>query len=278
MFAGRKLVIATKHQKEAVIAPPIEKSLGVNCFVAKDFDTDQYGTFSGEIDRKLSPLDTARLKCYAAMKANTCDLAIASEGSFGPHPSMFFVPADDELLVLIDKKNELEIVVREISTNTNFSSTEVSSKADLIAFAEQAKFPSHGLIMKWGAVPGQELLKGIQDWEVLIKTFDQQVQLYDSITIETDMRAHCNPTRMEVIQKAVAKLIEKINIVCPTCGTPGFGISDRREGLPCSSCGFPTRSTLAHISTCQKCGHTREEVYPHGKTNEDPMYCDNCNP
>lgn len=110
MFAGRKLVIATKHQKEAVIAPPIEKSLGVNCFVAKDFDTDQYGTFSGEIDRKLSPLDTARLKCYAAMKANTCDLAIASEGSFGPHPSMFFVPADDELLVLIDKKNELESI------------------------------------------------------------------------------------------------------------------------------------------------------------------------
>jgi ribosomal protein L37E len=278
MFAGRKLVIATMHQKEAVIAPPIENILGVDCFVAKNFNTDQFGTFSGEIERKMSPLDTARLKCYAAMKANACDLAIASEGSFGPHPSMFFVPADDELLVLIDKKNELEIVVREISTNTNFSSKEVSSKGELIEFAEQAKFPSHGLIMKSGGLSNQQILKGIQDWDLLLNTFDQQIQLYDSITIETDMRAHYNPTRMEVIQKAVAKLIEKINIVCPICGTPGFGISDRREGLPCSSCGFPTRSTLAHISTCQKCGHTREEVYPHGKTNEDPMYCDNCNP
>ena len=278
MFAGRKLVVASMHQKEVVIAPPIENILGVCCFVAKNFDTDQFGTFSGEIERKMSPLDTARLKCYAAMKANACDLAIASEGSFGPHPSMFFVPADDELLVLIDKKNELEIVAREISTNTNFSCKEVSSKGELIEFAEQAKFPSHGLIMKSGGLSNQQILKGIQDWELLVNTFDQQIQLYDSITIETDMRAFCNPTRMELIQKTVNKLIEKILSVCPSCHTPGFGITDRREGLPCSFCGFPTRSTFAHISTCQKCGHKKEEVYPHGKTNEDPMYCDNCNP
>ncbi|MFN5440185.1 MAG: DUF6671 family protein [Bacteroidota bacterium] len=278
MFAGRKLVIATMHQKDLVIARPIEKALGVNCFVARDFDTDQFGTFSGEVERKLSPLDTARLKCYAAMKANACDLAIASEGSFGPHPSMFFVPADDELLVLIDKKNELEIVVREISTDTNFSSKEVTLKGELIEFAEQAKFPSHGLIMKFGGYPQIKMLKGIQDWDLLISSFEQHIQLHHSITVETDMRAFCNPTRMEVIQKTVHKLIEKINSVCPTCNTPGFGITDQREGLPCSSCGCPTRSTLAYISTCQKCAYTREEVYPLGKINEDPMFCDNCNP
>ena len=266
------------HQKEVVIAPPIEKTLGVSCFVAKDFDTDQYGTFSGEIERKLSPLDTARLKCYAAMKANACDLAIASEGSFGPHPSMFFVPADDELLVLIDKKNELEIVAREISTNTNFSSKEISLKGELIEFAEQVKFPSHGLIMRCGSSSNQHIMKGIQDWEILVSTFDQQIQLNHTLTVETDMRAFCNPTRMELIQKTVNKLIEKILSVCPICYTPGFGITDRREGLPCSSCGFPTRSTLAHISNCQKCGHSTEVIYPFGKINEDPMYCDNCNP
>lgn len=278
MFAGRKLVIATMHQKDLVIAPPIEKSLGVTCFVPKNFDTDQFGTFTGDIERKLSPLDTARLKCYAAMKANACDLAIASEGSFGPHPSLFFVPADDELLLFVDKKNELEIITREISSETNFSSKEVSLKGELIEFAEQAKFPSHGLIMKFGLPPNQQILKGIRDWELLVSTFDQQIQLHPSITLETDMRAFCNPTRMELIQKTVNKLIEKILSVCPTCHTPGFGIIDRREGLPCSSCGFPTRSTLAHISSCQKCGHSTEVIYPHGKINEDPMYCDNCNP
>ena len=39
MFEGRNLVIATKHEKQKVIAPILEKALGVNCFVANDLDT-----------------------------------------------------------------------------------------------------------------------------------------------------------------------------------------------------------------------------------------------
>lgn len=33
-------------------------------------------------------------------------LGIASEGSFGPHPSMFFISADDEFLIYMDKKQQ----------------------------------------------------------------------------------------------------------------------------------------------------------------------------
>ena len=33
MFLGRKLFIATKHQKESVIAPIIEEGLGVKSFI-----------------------------------------------------------------------------------------------------------------------------------------------------------------------------------------------------------------------------------------------------
>lgn len=51
-FSQRKLVIATKHHKEKVIAPLIEKVLGVECFVGKNFDTDTLGTFTGEVERK----------------------------------------------------------------------------------------------------------------------------------------------------------------------------------------------------------------------------------
>lgn len=40
MFQGRKLLIATKHKKENVIAPIFEKEFGVNCFVSDKFDTD----------------------------------------------------------------------------------------------------------------------------------------------------------------------------------------------------------------------------------------------
>lgn len=92
------------------------------------------------------------------------------------------------------------------------------------------------------------------------------------------MRAMYNPTRMKVIEKTTNKLVDKINSFCPQCNTPGFGISDAKQGLPCSLCGCPTRSTLSHIHTCNKCSFTREEMYPHKKLNEEPTYCDYCNP
>ena len=52
MFEGRRLLIATKHKKEQVIAPILEEGLGVQCFVPENYDSDIFGTFSGEIDRK----------------------------------------------------------------------------------------------------------------------------------------------------------------------------------------------------------------------------------
>lgn len=96
MFEGRSLIIATKHRKETVIAPSLEGALGVICRVAEDFDIDILGTFTGEVERKDNPVTTARNKCLMAMEKTNCDLGVASEGSFGPHPAMFFVYADDE--------------------------------------------------------------------------------------------------------------------------------------------------------------------------------------
>ena len=278
MFHGRKLVIATKHKKENVIAPMLEEALKVDCVVPDDFDTDQFGTFTGEIERKLSPLETARIKCYSAMEKVGCDLAIASEGSFGPHPSMLFIPADDELLLLVDRKNNLEIAVREISTETNFNRKEINSFEELKTFADLVKFPAHGLILKNEHLEFSNTIKGITEWELLTEAYHQFSGQNCKIFAETDMRAFCNPTRMHVIQKATNKLIEKIKSECPHCKCPGFGITDHREGLPCSLCGFKTKSTLCYISVCQKCSYVKEDMYPNGKTEEDPMYCDRCNP
>jgi hypothetical protein len=278
MFAGRELVIATKHQKELVIAPALEESIGVKCFVPKDFDTDQFGTFCGEIERKLSPLETARMKCYAAMAATDSDLSVSSEGSFGPHPSLVFIPGDEEWLVFIDKKNNLEISVRELTTETNFNGRQITTKTELTDFASSAKFPSHGLIMTFTRNGVKDTIKGIQDWDLLFDAFDTHIHTGESVIVETDMRAFCNPTRMGIIKRAVSKLIEKIESVCPVCNTPGFGVIEVRDGLPCSLCHCPTRSIRSHLYRCQRCNHGHEIHFPNGKMKEDPMYCDYCNP
>lgn len=278
MFKGRDLVIATKHGKERVIAPIVEKELGVKCFVSLDLDTDLLGTFTGEIERKNDPITSARNKCFMAMELTNCDIAIASEGSFGPHPSLFFIPADDEIIVLIDKKNGLEIIVRELNTETNFNGSDIKTEEELLAFAANANFPSHGLILRKSKDEYGDIVKGINSVEQLSKVFIELMNDFGTAFVETDMRAMYNPTRMKIIESATQKLIKKINTLCPICNMPGFGITDAKEGLPCEICNFPTRSTLSYLYTCQKCNYTKEEKYPKGKKIEDPMYCDYCNP
>lgn len=54
IFTGRKLLIATKQKKEKVITPLLEKALGVICFINTDFNSDIFGTFTGEIDAAMT--------------------------------------------------------------------------------------------------------------------------------------------------------------------------------------------------------------------------------
>ena len=278
LFANRKLVIATKHKKEIVIAPITEAALSVTCFAPENLDTDTLGTFTDEVERTDDPITTARKKCQLALAATNCDLAIASEGSFGSHPAIFFAQADEEILIFIDKKNNLEIIARELSTETNFNGSEIRSEIELKTFAESTKFPSHALILRKEKNHKEVIYKGITDWSDLRTIFQQLMDTYGKVYAETDMRAMFNPTRMNVIKKAAIKLTDKIASCCPKCSTPGFSVTQAKAGLPCSACGLPTQSTLYHVYSCIKCQFTTEKKYPYDKLQESPQFCDYCNP
>lgn len=278
IFKNRRLIIATKHKKEAVISPILEDKLGVHCFVDEEFDTDAFGTFSGEIEREKDALETIRMKCLVAMDKNKCDLAVASEGSFGPHPSLYFTNADDELIMLIDKKNKFEIVAREISLETNFNAKLIRNKSELMDFAKAVDFPSHALIIKKDQNDHTFLRKGIKDEALILDYFEYCVANFGQAYIETDMRAMHNPTRMKVIESTMKKLIENIESICPQCSAPGFVVTDVLSGLPCQLCNFPTNSTLLYKLTCSTCGFKEKKKFPHGKEFEDPMNCNLCNP
>ena len=277
-FVGRKLIIATKHEKEKVIGPLVEKQLGADWFIDTLFDTDTLGTFSGEIERKEDPKTTLRNKCLLAMDSSNCDLGIASEGSFGPHPALFFAAANDELLVFIDKKNELEIYARELSVETNFGGLVIKNWNEAEEFATRHGFPQHALIVKNQQEDFVYIRKGVNNQEDLKQFVNDCMEKYGSVFLETDMRAMYNPTRMKVIASAAQKLMEKIISKCPECQTPGFGVTESFKGLPCELCSFPTQSTLYHQSQCSSCGFTSTDYFPNGKRVEDPMYCSYCNP
>jgi hypothetical protein len=212
------------------------------------------------------------------MEQTNCDLGIASEGSFSPHPTIFMAHADDEFLLFIDKKNNLEIIVRELSLDTNFNAATISSFQNLVDLVKNVGFPEHAVILKITDKEVTSVVKGIQSWELLEESFHTLSASNSQVVAETDMRALYNPTRMKVIENATQKLVEKIKNSCPECHTPGFGVVNTKPGLPCEWCGSSTNSTKSHIYQCQKCNFELEKLFPNDKKTEDPMYCDRCNP
>lgn len=277
-FFGRKLVIATMHGKEQVMAPLLQSELGAVCYCPGDFDTDAFGTFTGETERTDTPVNTLRMKCLNAMEIYGIDLGVASEGSFGPHSSFFFTHADEEWVMLIDRKNNLEILERELSSETNFNGRQIGSEDVLAQFANECLFPSHGLILRNSEKGTAKIVKGIMDRDELFKAYREILGAFGTVYAETDMRACYNPTRMKVIGRTSEKLIKKIKSRCPSCSSPGYGVTGVSLGLPCVACIMPTQSVLFHILNCGACGHSTESVYPHNRQFEDPTFCDYCNP
>lgn len=277
-FAGRTLLIATKHQKEKVIAPLLEKALGVRCITNPDFDTDQFGTFSGEVERTDDPLTTLRKKCMAAAITTAADLVVGSEGSFGPHPLIGMIPANEEWMMLIDRRDTLEIVARELRVETNFAGSIVKQETELLEFARRAQFPHHALILRPDQNSQTNIHKGITDQTQLVRIFHELLAKEGSVYVETDMRALFNPTRLEGIRQLTEKMIRILQSACPACQTPGFDVVEAIPGLPCSYCGLKTRSTRQLRYRCRQCQHEELRNFPNGKEQEDPMYCDFCNP
>ena len=132
MFSDRLLFIASNHRKELVIQPLLERELKVECFTLTLIDTDQFGTFSGEIERTLSPLDALKAKCNLGYKLTGCDLVLATEGSFGPHPDLPFCSAHDELMLLMDFKHNRTYSARILTTETNFQGKKILKVDELM--------------------------------------------------------------------------------------------------------------------------------------------------
>jgi ribosomal protein L37E len=275
-------ILATKHGKERVIAPLLRQALGLRVEWTSGLDTDRFGTFSREIERPGSPLETARAKVAAAFEHSPgARVGIASEGSFGPHPTIPFVPLGLELVLLVDRETGFELTGHDATLDTNFRHAVVTDVDGAIAFAERSGFPGHGLIVI-GCVDGQPaprdaLVKDLLDRPALEAAVRTVLARSGAAVVETDMRAHRNPTRMRAIERATADLVRRYQSRCPACGHRGFDVTELVPGLPCASCGAPTRDIQGEILSCSSCGHRETRKASRGET-ADPGRCDYCNP
>jgi hypothetical protein len=228
-----------------------------------------------------TPSEVARRKARLGMMAANLPLGLASEGSFGPHPALPFVSADFEVLVFVDDAEGFSVTEEIVTPETNYAREECSNLQEVVAFANRAGFPSHGLIVRpvGNSDPGT-IRKGIISDEELARTTAEAIAASPEgrVSVETDMRAHMNPTRMRVLRRLGVKLVKRLRTHCPRCDCPGFGYAGSEPGLPCADCAEPTPMTLREIHTCPRCAERRYQRRADGQTAASPQYCSFCNP
>lgn len=277
-YAGKSIALLTQHGKESVIAPVLESAFGCRVERVAGYDTDLLGTFTREIPRAGTQLEAARQKAQIGMQLTGLPMGLASEGAFGADPFTGMLPWNVELLIFIDDVHDLEITGM-TQGKARFSHLLTTDWTAAERFAKESRFPEHQLVVRPNSQDDQRIRKGLASWQALESAFSWALaqSINGQVFLETDVRAHANPTRMDNIRLAAEDLVCKLQSLCPNCRTPGFWIVEHVAGLPCSYCGTPTQEIRAEIHGCLKCAH-RVVNERTNRQSVDPSRCGYCNP
>lgn len=280
LYLDREVSLATKHGKERAIARPLRRAVGLNV-VVPELDTDALGTFSGEVQRQGSALETCLRKARLGMAATDLPLGIANEGSFGPHPSLGFIAAGIEIMTFVDDERNLVITETLLTERTNYGHREARSIEDLTQWLPIVGFPSHALIVRTRVNgPGAPIEKGIVSPDRLKAAIRLAAAKSDEgiAWVEPDMRAHFNPTRMTTIRQLAFRLARRVATECPACAAPGWGRIGVIQGLPCELCSEPTTMIRADLLGCAACAHREERPHRGSLEKASAQHCPQCNP
>ena len=277
-YRGQEVSLLTQHGKERVIAPVLDAAVGCQVKLVRGYNTDLLGTFTRDIPRAGMQLEAARTKARLGMKLAGLPLGLASEGAFGADPMIGMFSWNTEVLIWIDDAWGLEVVGL-AQGKANFAHLLTPDWTAAEAFARQWGFPTHQLVVRPDRQDDPRIRKGIASWVDLEMCFAwaRQASRNGQVFFETDVRAHANPTRLEIIRRAAEDLSIKLCSTCPECGAPGFWRVDRLPGLPCEDCGAPTEEAQADVLGCVKCAHRAIRARADRMT-ADPAQCDYCNP
>ncbi len=275
-YRGQAVALATLHHKGALAQEPFFEILGMRVEEVR-VDTDQFGTFSGDVERTLTPREVLIAKAELGIANSQSQYGLASEGTIGADPVVGFLNSDIEHVGFLDSHNNLFISHSYRSFDIQAQTHQYTPGEDLSAFLAKADFPHHQLIVKSFDDGVKPLAKGISTIDELTKVLrsadDQGLR---KITIESDLRAHASPSRAANIKKAFNELATKINTPCPQCEAPGWAITSSIAGLVCLDCGEETEAVKAYIYGCISCTFTQEgDPVAEGV---DPSRCNWCNP
>ena len=260
---------------------PSAALLGAEIVVAPQLDTDELGTFSGEVPRPDALVETCAIKAELAFRSLDVDCAIANEGSYGPIDAVPLVPSGVEIMAFLDRKRGIRIIETLSTHRTNWRLLRFKAGDPNIPMAVKAiGFPRYGVFVLCSSDMAHPIKRGSIPWTTSSRPMNQEAKRSEDgmAVLIADMRAHRNPTRMRVLRALSWKLAKRLERLCPKCHAPGFGSIGNRRGLPCEACAKPTHWVHFEIDGCSVCGHADARPRKDGRTTATTLSCASCSP
>lgn len=276
VFKGKSAILITKHGKEQAIAPVLKNVVGMDIVPTTLIDTDEFGTFTGTVERKGSQSDAAMHKIKAGISKLGPGVYLASEGSFYPHPQIPFITLNTEMVVMYDETHKIKISGNFTTSDVHVFSKTVHTLDELFEAIHQSGFPDNKLVLR--NEQSGRILTDLNTHDELIYAFKDLNHNQSGILVQTDLRANRNTWRMKNIEKACFDLALKMDCFCPQCEKPGFSVTQVNRGLPCSNCRQSTEEIKEYIFTCEHCNHIHVKNLLSQNKRADASLCNYCNP
>lgn len=230
------------------MAPSFADELGAHVVAPAGIDTDQFGTFTGEVTRTLAPLAAATAKARLAIQVTGVPYGLASEASYDTWFGMLAM--HEEILMFVDDILGIQAVegINTLGAPGPPRPVDVADKA--VGAAKSFGFPRQGAAVKASVDDRVPVFgKGITDTGTLVEVVGAALAAADDnrAWVEPDLRAHHNPSRRDVLIALARRLARRVATPCPECGCPGYGKVALRDGLPCRVCACPTTLIAADV-------------------------------
>lgn len=265
------IALATLHRKAPLLEPAMS-SIGLE-IVTVAVDTNQFGTFTGDVERPGPAESVVVMKARAAAQAAGTSLGLASEGSFFPHPEAPMLTMDVELVAFVDLEDGLVVVGRSAQPApwARSVTTDAAAASEIV---DRFDLPEHAVVVRSTEESGG-FRSDIRTPEELAAAMSALADADGRVTVESDLRADRCPSRHAGIVAAGWDLAARLGSSCGACGQPGMGLEREEPGKPCEWCGGPTLDTLRRIHRCAGCGHEAVEQLDGSAS---PGRCPTCNP
>lgn len=273
-YRGTTVVFATRHGKQNQAAAAFHERLAVRVIAPDHIDTDQFGTFTGDIERTQTPRQAALDKALLGIALTGHPYALASEATYSSNWGV--LARHHELLLFHDIERDITLTENTVVTIRGHGTTTVAGAEDALAVAGRFGFPAtHAVALVEDGV-AVVARKGLADPDALHAAVTELLARGGPVHIGPDYRAHGNPERRVVLTSLAERMADRLTQSCPACRMPGWGVVGVERGLPCEVCGEPTAGIAADVYGCGMCDATRPAPRPHATISA--QWCDACNP